>query len=199
MAVKEMESCMKPRVLLAIGLACLMTSVAWAQQSAAASAPATDAPATKDDILKLFRVMDTQDQMRQVMQQVIGQMAQMNRDELKKRRSGVTDDDLAEMDKEFKEVAKSYPVDQLMEDMVPVYQKHLSKADVDAMIAFYSSPTGKKLLHEMPAMTAEGIQAAYPRMQKNLDAILKRMGTSESRDKDKDKADPGQKPAVVQQ
>jgi hypothetical protein len=145
----------------------LLTAAALAQQP--------DTPATKEDILKLFRVMDTQDQMRQVMQQVIGQMAEMNREALKKRPSGVTEDDLAQMDREFKEVAKTYPVDQLMEDMVPVYQKHLTKADVDAMITFYSSPTGKKLLHEMPAMTSEGIQAAYPRMQKNLDAIMKRM------------------------
>jgi uncharacterized protein len=150
-----------------IPVVCLLTAAVLAQQP--------DTPATKDDILKLFRVMDTQDQMRQVMQQVIGQMAEMNHEALKKRPSGVTEDDLAQMDREFKEVAKSYPVEQLMEDMVPVYQKHLTKADVDAMIAFYSSPTGKKLLHEMPAMTSEGIQAAYPRMQKNLDAIMKHM------------------------
>jgi len=155
------------RLRTVVPLVCLLTAAALAQQA--------DTPATKDDILKLFRVMDTQDQMRQVMQQVIGQMADMNREVLKKRPSGVTEDDLAQMDREFKEVAKTYPVDQLMEDMVPVYQKHLTKADVDAMIAFYSSPTGKKLLREMPAMTSEGIQAAYPRMQKNLDAIMKRM------------------------
>jgi hypothetical protein len=165
---QKKETLLRQRVRSVACLVCLLSLSALAQQP-------DNSPATKDDILKLFRVMDTQDQMRQVMQQVIGQMAQMNREALKKRPSGVTEDDLAQMDREFKEVAKSYPVDQLMEDMVPVYQKHLTKADVDAMIAFYSSPTGKKLLHEMPAMTSEGIQAAYPRMQKNLDAIMKRM------------------------
>lgn len=158
---------MSYRLRIVVPVFCLLTAAVLAQQP--------DTPATKDDILKLFRVMDTQDQMRQVMQQVIGQMAEMNREALKKRPSAVTEDDLAQMDREFKEVAKTYPVDQLMEDMVPVYQKHLTKADVDAMITFYSSPTGKKLLREMPAMTSEGIQAAYPRMQKNLDAIMKRM------------------------
>jgi uncharacterized protein len=156
-------------------VACILCLLVFFPLAPAALAQQPDTPATKDDILKLFRIMDTQDQMRQVMQQVIQEMAEMNREQLKKRPSGVTEDDLAQMDREFKEVAKTYPVDQLMEDMVPVYQKHLTKADVDAMIAFYSSPTGKKLLHEMPAMTSEGIQAAYPRMQKNLDAIMKRM------------------------
>ena len=79
------------------------------------------------------------------------------------------------MDKESEEIAKSFPVDEIMEDMIPVYQKHLTKGDVDAMIAFYSSPTGKKLLRDMPAISAEGMQAVYPRIQKNLDAILRRL------------------------
>ena len=39
-----------------------------------AQPPATDPPATKDDILRLFRVMDTQAQVRQVMEQVMQQM-----------------------------------------------------------------------------------------------------------------------------
>jgi len=168
------------RPVRAICLAVLVTIPAFAQQP--------DVPATKDDILNLFQVMDTHDQMREVMQQVIQQMASLNREELKRRHAGVSEEQLAEMDREFNEFAKTYPVDQLMADMVPVYQKHLSKADVDAMIAFYSSPTGKKLLHEMPAMTSEGIQAAYPRIQKNLDDIMNRV------EQEKDRAQPGTAP-----
>ena len=45
--------------------------------------------------------------------------------------------------------------DHIPADMVPVYQKHLSKSDVEEMIKFYSTPTGQKILREMPAMTAE--------------------------------------------
>src|SRR5712692_7063972 len=140
-----------------------------------AQPPTTDPPATKDDILRLFRVMDTQTQVRQVMEQVMQQMRTLNREQLKKRRPDIAEDDLAHMDKESEEIAKSFPVDQIMEDMIPVYQKHLTKGDVDAMIAFYSSHTGKKLLREMPAISAEGMQAVYPRIQKNLDAILQRL------------------------
>jgi len=158
---------MSKGIRLPVLVLCIASVAALAQQS--------DTPATKDDILKLFRVMNTEDQMKQVMQQVIQEMAQMDKDAMQKRHPTITQDDLAQMDREFKEVAQSYPVDQLMDDMIPVYQKHLTKADVDAMIAFYSSPTGKKLLRDMPAMTSEGIQAAYPRLQRNLDEIMKRM------------------------
>jgi len=143
--------------------------------SVAQRPPTSDTPATKDDILRLFRVMDTQAQVRQVMEQVMQQMRTLNREQLKKRRPDISEDELARMDKESEEIANNFPVDEIMEDMIPVYQKHLTKKDVDAMIAFYSSPTGKKLLREMPAISAEGMQAVYPRMQKNLDAILRRI------------------------
>jgi len=56
--------------------------------------------------------------------------------------------------------------------VVPVYQKHLSKGDVDDMVVFYSTPTGKKIMREMPAMMTEGMQATYPRLQKLMDDTM---------------------------
>jgi len=45
----------------------------------------------------------------------------------------------------------------MLDDMIPVYQRHLTKQDVDSMLAFYNTPTGQKLLREQPAMMAEGM------------------------------------------
>ncbi len=42
--------------------------------ASAAQPPTSDTPATKADILRLFRIMDTQAQVRQVMEQVMQQM-----------------------------------------------------------------------------------------------------------------------------
>jgi len=61
------------------------------------------------------------------------------------------------------------PVDGMLDDMIPVYQRHLSKSDVDAMIGFYSTPTGQKMIREMPAIAAEGMQAMQPRLLKQMD------------------------------
>lgn len=36
----------------------------------------------------------------------------------------------------------------MTEAMVTVYQKHFTKSDVEALIGFYSSPTGQKMLRE---------------------------------------------------
>jgi hypothetical protein len=55
--------------------------------------------------------------------------------------------------------------------MIPIYQRHFSKTDVNSMTSFYSSPTGQKFLREMPAVMAESMQAMYPRIQRQIEAI----------------------------
>jgi hypothetical protein len=62
-----------------------------------------------------------------------------------------------------------------LDAMVPVYQKHLTKGDVDALAAFYSTATGQKLIKEMPQITAEAMQEMLPLMRKNMDAMTQRM------------------------
>jgi len=56
-----------------------------------------------------------------------------------------------------------------------LYQKHFTKADIDSLIAFYASPTGQKVLREMPGITAEAMQSMIPIMQKQMEAIRQRV------------------------
>jgi hypothetical protein len=158
---------MKTRRLLAI-LFALASSVTFAQTPDAA-------PSTRADILRLFDVMQIREQMRNVMEQVIQQTKTMSHEAIKNRRPGITAEELARMDAMSEQTMKEFPIEGILDDMIPVYQKHLTKTDVDAMIAFYSTPTGKKILREMPAMTAEGMQAMYPRLQKQMDETMKRV------------------------
>lgn len=130
---------------------------------------ASDSQASREDILKLFDVMQIQEQMRQIMRQVTMQMRSMSREQMKRNNPNITAEELAKIDARSEQMIESVPVSDMMDDMIPVYQKHLTKADVDAMIGFYSTPTGQKILHEMPAMAAEGMQALQPRMRKILD------------------------------
>ena len=110
----------------------------------------------------------------QVMQQVFAQMRSLNREELKKRHPDVSEGDLARMDRQSEDLIKNFPLDEMLSDMVPVYQRHFTKSDIDALTAFYSSQPGQKFLHEMPAVTAETMRAVYPRIQAEVDAALKR-------------------------
>jgi hypothetical protein len=59
--------------------------------------------------------------------------------------------------------------------MITVYQKHWTKGDVDNMIAFYSTPTGQKILTEMPQTMAEAMQAMRPVMQKHTEEMKQRL------------------------
>jgi hypothetical protein len=54
---------------------------------------------------------------------------------------------------------------------VPVYQKHLTKGDVDTMVAFYETPTGQKLLKELPEILSESMQAMMPLLRKQIDSM----------------------------
>ena len=54
------------------------------------------------------------------------------------------------------------------------FARALFKGDMDALIAFYSTPTGQKVLQELPAVTAEGMQAMMPIMRKSVEKMTER-------------------------
>jgi uncharacterized protein len=144
--------------------------------AARAQTPTSAAPgaASKEDIQRLFRVMSNKDQIRHMLEQMFAQMKVLNRGQLKKRQPDISEEDLSRMDRESDELVRNFPIDEMMNDMIPVYQRHFNKSDINGLIAFYSSPAGQKFLREMPAVTAESMQAAYPRIQSAVDAALKR-------------------------
>jgi hypothetical protein len=67
--------------------------------------------------------------------------------------------------KKVDEMLRQMPWDDMMQAMIPVYQKHFTKKNVNDLIAFYSTPTGQKLLRDMPAIMSESMQSAMPIIQ----------------------------------
>jgi hypothetical protein len=63
------------------------------------------------------------------------------------------------------------PIDEMFDVMISVYQKHWTKENVDNLVAFRSTPTGKKVLAEMPQTMAESTQAMRPVMLKHIDSM----------------------------
>jgi len=157
---------MKRICLLVVG-AILLTSIASAQQS-----PPESPAATKADIEKLFGALHLHEMMKNVMAASFQQSKQMVLEALKKKGGQLSDEQVKRMNAFFDDFAKNVDFDGMLDDMVPVYQRHLSQQDVAAMLVFYDSPTGQKILREQPAMMAEGMQAMHPRMEKMMsDAI----------------------------
>jgi hypothetical protein len=63
------------------------------------------------------------------------------------------------------------PLDEMVEAMVPIYRRHLSKSDVEEMIRFFGGPVGQKLLREQPQMMQEGMQAGVAVQEKRMELI----------------------------
>jgi hypothetical protein len=154
------------------------------------SQTATDASSSRDDIMKLFAVMKVHDQTRLVMESVATQQRAMMHDGLRRRYPQITDAEIARLDQATLDIMRDVSVDDMLNDMIPIYQKHLSKKDVDAMSAFYASDTGQKLLREMPAMTTESMRATAPRMQAIIEKVMDRIEQMAREDREKNGAAP---------
>jgi uncharacterized protein len=130
--------------------------------------------ASKEDVQKLFNVMASREQMHQMMQQLVAQMQSMTREQIKKQHPETSEQELARLDRQSQDLMNSFPLDEMLNDMVPIYQRHFTKSDITALTEFYSSPTGQKFLHEMPAVTGETMRAVLPRIQAEVEGSLKR-------------------------
>ena len=61
--------------------------------------------------------------------------------------------------KEFETELLATSVDDLVNMLAPVYEKHMTENDLNEVIKFYNSPVGKKLAEKTPAITEESMQA----------------------------------------
>ena len=133
-----------------------------------------DSP-TREQVLKFFDVL----QVRRNMQVAIDGMKQQMksgaeqgfRHKLPEATTQQVQQMQAMMDDAFSEIS----FDEVIEAMVPVYQKHLSKGDIDNILAFYASPSGQKLLREQPAIMRESMEVAGAVQQKKMDSILRKL------------------------
>lgn len=158
------------RITLAILVSLLLASITFAQQSPA------DAPASKEDIERYLNLMHFRDLLKSTLDVMAQQLHQMTHEQLKNQ-SNLPPDAEARMDKMMDGMIKGFPVDEFLQAVTPVYQKHLTKGDVDALVTFYSSPTGQKVLKEMPAMTGEAMQASSGIMKKMMAQAQERVQT----------------------
>jgi len=134
-----------------------------------------DAPASKEDIERYLDAIHSHDMMKQIMQAMSKPMHDMVHQQFIKDQDKLPADFEARMTRVVDDMFNNMPFDDMMQAMVPVYQKHFTHGDIQALIAFYSAPVGQKVLREMPAITAEAMQSMMPIMQKQMDAMTQRV------------------------
>ena len=70
------------------------------------------------------------------------------------------------MEKRMDKMFTGMPWDQMIQAMIPAYQKNLSGREIEAGIAFYGSPAGQEFLQKLPAIMTDSMQAMMPIMKR---------------------------------
>ena len=127
------------------------------QQEKQAPLIPSDQQPTTEQLSKLFEVMRIKQQMQSMRQMVPSMVQEQIQAAVKQTEAGLpAGSKLTAEQRErmqaimSKYVGKSmdlYPADEMLTDMTAIYQRHLSKDDVDGLIVFYSSPAGQHLLY----------------------------------------------------
>jgi hypothetical protein len=167
--------------------------VARSQEQPAAPAPAAVVPedqrATDDQLNRLFEVMRVKQQMAstmqmmpQLMKQQFDQNFKATEKEMEKdhpEMASMTDEQRQSaakvMEKFMNQAMTLYTPEEMMADMKALYGKHLSATDVDATIAFYSTPAGQHILDMVPAVMQEFLPTMMLKMQAKMRPLIVEM------------------------
>lgn len=134
-----------------------------------------DQPATKADIDRYLEATHSHEMMRQMAMAMSKPMQKMVHEQYEKNKDRLPEDFEAHTNKEMEDMLNNIPWDDMLEAMMPAYQKHFTKSDMDALTAFYSSPTGQKVLREMPGLMADAMEMIMPIMNKHVEKVTRRL------------------------
>jgi hypothetical protein len=164
----------------------MQEAAAQADQTPASVVPLDQQP-SKEQLAKLFEVMRLREQMQSMMKMMPAMVQQQVREQLKQitanmpNAAQMTPKQQAALDqfqnKIMTKAMNIYPYEDMISDITVVYQRHVSSTDVDAFIAFYSSPAGQHLLDQQPAIMKEYMPLVMKRMSERskelTDEIMK--------------------------
>jgi hypothetical protein len=146
--------------------------------------PADQQP-TREQLGRLFGVMRLRGQMQNLMKTVpemVQQQIQAQTKEMASKQPGgasLTPEQQAVIDrltsKYMQKAYTVYPIDEVIGDMTTIYQRHLSRSDVDAYIAFYQSPAGQHLLDAQPAIMNEYMPIVVQRTRQRTMILINQM------------------------
>jgi hypothetical protein len=124
-------------------------------------AQSADTP-SRDEVLKLMDVLGSRKQMKSAMDGMGDVMSRGMLDEMRKKAPNATPEQ-EKMMSEFiagirQDILSVMNQDEMLELIIPVYQKHLTRQEVKMVTDFYSSPAGQAFVQKMPIVLNEAMQ-----------------------------------------
>lgn len=175
---------------------------------AAAVTPAVippDQQPTKEQLAKLFELIRVRQQVQSMMKMMPAMVQQQMQTQVKAIEAKHPECNLSKpenqaafdkvMSKFMEKAFNIVNIDEMFDDMTVVYQRHVSATDVDALIAFYSSPAGQHLLDAQPIIMQEYMPMVMKRTQERSTALIDGL-TNDLEELAKSMAPPTGKPAA---
>src|ERR1051326_7889744 len=157
----------KTCLILSLGLASFLSLVA--QQNPA------DAPATQADVERYLEATHMREMMGQMIDAMAKPLDKMIHEQYLEHKDVLPRDYEARVTRMMHEMLGQMPWEQIIQATMPAYQKHFTKSDIEALTAFYSTPTGQKILREMPGLMADSMEAMMPLIQRHVEEVGTRM------------------------
>jgi hypothetical protein len=151
----------------------IIASRAPAPPQAADQPLPADAP-TRNQVLSLLDLVQARQTMVDAMENVKQVMQNSAEESFRQKVPNATPKQIEALRAMFDEITKT-PLDEMINAVISIYQRHLTKTDVEELIRFYSSPVGQKLLREQPQIMRESMQAGAEIQRKRMDEIQARI------------------------
>jgi hypothetical protein len=79
------------------------------------------------------------------------------------------------MDKYMAMAFSIYTADDIISDVIPIYQRHFTKDEVNSLIAFYSTPAGQHMLALTPILMKEFMPVVMDHVQQRSQKLTDEM------------------------
>lgn len=162
-------------LVFVVAAAPVFAQVAGAKVANQAKTPEeTFAPdaATHDQVMTLLDLLQIRKTMATMMEGMKQAMKQGAERSFRERVPDPTPKQLEALHGMIDDAIGDMPMNEMVEAMVPIYRRHLTKSDVEEMIRFFGGPVGQKVLREQPQMIQEGMRAGAAIQEKRMDEIM---------------------------
>ena len=169
------------------------------EKDAAPAIPVED-QATPEQVERLFQVLRVRQQTESMMKQMTAMMQQQVAQGMKSGEADLPADKKptpeqsaarqALMAKLMDRAMHVYTVDEILADMTPIYQRHISKSDIEAFIAFFGSSSGQHFLEQQPLILKDYMPLVMTRVQEKTKALTEEMKKDIDELNAKEAADP---------
>jgi hypothetical protein len=163
------ENAMSRRLGALVSLFVVLLCMAMPGAAAAQTATGSSAPPSREQVLKLMSAMGIQQAVDASLQQTQVRVKDAARESFLKQNPGADEATLKKLDNIF-DTTPFFKFDDIVEAIVPVYQKNLSAGDVQAGIDFYTSEPGKRLLAKVPTILHESDEEGGKLVQEKMEA-----------------------------